>query len=205
MKFRIELYVKRVHWKHQCQSPLICDFENKYWGFVNLCNSQKKPLIWPNEATYLTKWSHLFDHRRLLIWQEWMYWSAAVCHQLYVRLVCCGFFFLESGIDLAVWHAFSIYSFWYNFLCLWCFTFDLSVIAELCYFDGRVTVQRIHSNCKITMVPSCLTCFGKAQKLINTGEWLQQASHWHGMYCHDLEVMSSDNGRSNLECIVRLS
>ena len=26
-------------------------------------------------------------------------------------------------------------------------------------------------------------------------EWLEQASHWHELYCHDLEVMSSNPGR----------
>ena len=25
-------------------------------------------------------------------------------------------------------------------------------------------------------------------------EWLEQASQWHGMYCHDLQVMSSNPG-----------
>ena len=29
-------------------------------------------------------------------------------------------------------------------------------------------------------------------------EWLQQASEWHGMYCHDLEVMSSSPNRVEL-------
>ena len=26
-------------------------------------------------------------------------------------------------------------------------------------------------------------------------EWLEQASQWHEMYCHDLEVMSSNPGQ----------
>ena len=26
-------------------------------------------------------------------------------------------------------------------------------------------------------------------------EWLEQASQWHGMFCHDLELMSSNPGR----------
>ena len=30
-------------------------------------------------------------------------------------------------------------------------------------------------------------------------EWLEQASQWHEMYCHDLEVMSSNPGRVELE------
>ena len=25
-------------------------------------------------------------------------------------------------------------------------------------------------------------------------EWLEQASEWHEMYCHDLEIMSSNPG-----------
>ena len=29
-------------------------------------------------------------------------------------------------------------------------------------------------------------------------EWLEQASQWHEMYCHDLEVMSSNLGRVEL-------
>ena len=29
-------------------------------------------------------------------------------------------------------------------------------------------------------------------------EWLEQASQWHEMYCHDLEVMSSNRGRDEL-------
>ena len=29
-------------------------------------------------------------------------------------------------------------------------------------------------------------------------EWLQQASQWHEMYYHDLEVMSSNPGRVEL-------
>ena len=29
-------------------------------------------------------------------------------------------------------------------------------------------------------------------------EWLEQASQWHEMYCHDLEVMSSNPGRVEL-------
>ena len=36
-----------------------------------------------------------------------------------------------------------------------------------------------------------------------TAKWLDQASQWHEMYCHDLEVMSSVG--SNLGCIVLLS
>ena len=30
-------------------------------------------------------------------------------------------------------------------------------------------------------------------------KWLQQASQWHEMYCHDLEAMSSNPGRVELE------
>ena len=29
-------------------------------------------------------------------------------------------------------------------------------------------------------------------------EWLEQASQWHEMYCHDLEVMSSSPDRAEL-------
>ena len=29
-------------------------------------------------------------------------------------------------------------------------------------------------------------------------EWLEQASQWHEMYCHDLEVMGLNLGRVNL-------
>ena len=29
-------------------------------------------------------------------------------------------------------------------------------------------------------------------------KWLKQASHWHEMYCHDLEFMSSNPGRAEL-------
>ena len=29
-------------------------------------------------------------------------------------------------------------------------------------------------------------------------KWLQQASQWHEMYCHDLKVMSSNHGRVEL-------
>ena len=29
-------------------------------------------------------------------------------------------------------------------------------------------------------------------------EWLEQTSQWHEMYCHDLEVMSSNPGRVEL-------
>ena len=29
-------------------------------------------------------------------------------------------------------------------------------------------------------------------------EWLEQASQWHEMYCHDLEVMSSNPSRVEL-------
>ena len=29
-------------------------------------------------------------------------------------------------------------------------------------------------------------------------EWLEQASQWHEMYCHDIEVMSSNSSRVEL-------
>ena len=29
-------------------------------------------------------------------------------------------------------------------------------------------------------------------------EWLEQASQWHEMYCHDLEVISSNPGQVEL-------
>ena len=32
-------------------------------------------------------------------------------------------------------------------------------------------------------------------------KWLEQASQWHEMYCHDLEVMSSNPGRVELEVL----
>ena len=34
-------------------------------------------------------------------------------------------------------------------------------------------------------------------------EWLEQASQWHEMYCHDLEVMSSNPGRVELGVRIR--
>ena len=30
-------------------------------------------------------------------------------------------------------------------------------------------------------------------------EWLEQASQWHGMYCHNLEIMSSNPSQVKLE------
>ena len=30
-------------------------------------------------------------------------------------------------------------------------------------------------------------------------KWLEQASQWHEMYCHDLEVMSLNPGRVEIE------
>ena len=36
-------------------------------------------------------------------------------------------------------------------------------------------------------------------------EWIEQASQWHELYCHDLEVMSSNPGRLNLGRLVLLS
>ena len=30
-------------------------------------------------------------------------------------------------------------------------------------------------------------------------EWLEQASQWHEMYCHDLEVMSVNPSRGQVE------
>ena len=32
-----------------------------------------------------------------------------------------------------------------------------------------------------------------------TAKWSEQTSQWHGMYCHDLEVMSSSPSRSEIE------
>ena len=34
-------------------------------------------------------------------------------------------------------------------------------------------------------------------------EWLEQVSQWHEMYCHDLEVISSNPGRGRFELGVR--
>ena len=37
----------------------------------------------------------------------------------------------------------------------------------------------------------------RAQKSL-TARWLEQASQWHEMYCHDLEIMSSNSSRVEL-------
>ena len=45
----------------------------------------------------------------------------------------------------------------------------------------------------------------KACDVALMAEWLEQASQWHEMYCHDLEVMNLSRVGSDLRCIVLMS
>ena len=50
---------------------------------------------------------------------------------------------------------------------------------------------------EVKLPSSALSLLEELQKS-QVAEWLKQASQWHKIYCHDLEVMSSSPGQVEL-------
>ena len=62
--------------------------------------------------------------------------------------------------------------------------------------DEQPPIFLVLSHCGTSILRTCLWSRARIKSLM--AKWLEQASQWHEMYCHDLEVMSSNPGRVEL-------